>query len=434
MKIAVFGTGYVGCTSLVCLAELGHEVLGIDVSESKVRLINEGLSPILEPGVDELIAKHLRGGRLRASLDIGEAARWADLALVCVGTPSTPHGAIDTSFVERVTVDLAKLRLRENRVIPILMRSTGLPSVHRELIGHVRDAVGASQAAAYCVHPEFLRAGSGIRDFMEPPKIVFGCTDEVVAQLCRGLYPGIQAPTFFTDPMTAALVKYADNCFHAVKVTFANEIGMLAKAQEVDARKVMDLFVADTKLNISPSYLRPGFAFGGSCLPKDLRGVVAWSRQHMLSLPMLEEVLSSNDLQVERVAGHILDNGFRSVGLFGLAFKDHTDDLRESPMVTLAETLLGKGLALRVYDPALSLKRLVGKNLVYALSALPHLEQMLVHDPSDAVSGSHAVVIARAFADVRWSELPWRSDQVVIDLVGKPDLDGIPAQVQGLYW
>lgn len=434
MKISVFGLGYVGGTSMACLAELGHEVVGVDVNPDKVARVNEGETPVFESGVSELLRKHRGKGMIWATTDHAEAVAETEASLVCVGTPSTVHGVIDDRHLITVITQIGEARKRTGKVNSILVRSTALPSIHEHLMATLGEHIGEHQPLAYCVHPEFLRTGRAIEDFMNPAKIVFGCSDEIVAEACRQLYPGIKAAVTFTDPMTAAMVKYADNCFHAVKVTFANEIGMLCRAMNVDSRKVMEVFCQDTKLNISTYYLRPGFAFGGSCLPKDVRAATTWSRQNMVTLPMLDHVLTSNDIQISQLLGRILEDNVQSVGLFGLAFKEGTDDVRESPMVTLSEHLIGKGRKVVIYDPYLSVACMIGSNLSFALRALPHLASILVDDPAEVVKGSQLVIISRDFKEINWTELPWRGEQVVLEVVGTGDFTGIDAKVEGLYW
>lgn len=433
MRIAVLGLGYVGATSMACLAKLGHAVVGVDVSAEKVALVGAGESPILEPGVPELLAEGHRLGLVSATVDSEAAIAEADACLVCVGTPSGPHGAIDARFLVEVVQTIAAVRAQTNRVIPIFVRSTSLPAVHADLI-QVLSTQTRGQPAAYCVHPEFLREGQAVADFFDPPKIVFGCTDETVAQLCADLYPGIDAPTVYPDPSVAAMVKYADNCFHAVKVTFGNEIGMLARSFGVDGRDVMEIFCLDTKLNISAKYLRPGMPYGGSCLPKDLRSIVSWARQNSVSIPMLEHVGASNEHQVQEILSQILQSGQSRVGIVGLSFKDNTDDLRESPMVSIAEHLLGKGRQVRVYDENLAPEELIGGNRRFALASLPHLANMLVKDCADLVAECDVVLVARDLGAERMSTLPWRDEQVVFDLVGLAPDTVKRGRVLGLYW
>ena len=432
--IAVFGLGYVGATSMACLAKLGHRVIGVDVDEAKVEMVGRGESPIQEPGVAELLESAHKAGLIGATSNATVAASQSDLCFVCVGTPSRPNGSADTTFLRQVIESIAQTRLETERCIPIFVRSTALPAIHQELVSLLEATLQTSQPAAYCVHPEFLREGQGIADFFDPPRIVFGCTDPDVERLCADFYPGIDSQVVQTDPATAALVKYADNCFHAVKVTFGNEIGLLANSFGVDAREVMEIFCLDTKLNISPSYLRPGLPFGGSCLPKDLRGVVSWARQESIALPMLEHVSSSNEAQIQQVIANILRAGVQKIGVIGLAFKDDTDDLRESPMVAIVEHLLGKGRSIKIYDNKLIPDELIGANRRFALASLPHLESMLVGDCARLVTDSELVVIARLGLDVDFAALPWRRDQVVLDLAGLPKDMEIAADVHGLYW
>jgi GDP-mannose 6-dehydrogenase len=433
MRIAVLGLGYVGATSMACLAKLGHAVIGVDVSAEKVALVDRGESPILEPQVPELLAEAHASGRVSATADARKAIENCDAALVCVGTPSRPNGAVDARFLIEVLRTIAAVRNRTKRVIPVFVRSTALPAVHEELID-ILLAGAEGQQPAYCVHPEFLREGQAVADFFDPPKIIFGCTDSVAEAACKELYPGFEAPIVMAPPAVAAMVKYADNCFHAVKVTFGNEIGMISRTFGVDARQVMDIFCLDTKLNISPKYLKPGLPYGGSCLPKDLRSVVAWARQNSVSLPMLEHVSTSNESQVQHILAQVLHADRKRIGLIGLAFKDNTDDLRESPMVAMAEHLLGKGREVRIYDENLSPDDLVGGNRSFAMSSLPHLASMLVKDCADLVAGSDIVVVARDIKAARFAALPWRQDQLVFDLVGLTEAAQVQARVRGLYW
>lgn len=433
MRIAVLGLGYVGATSMACLAKLGHVTVGVDVSAEKVKLVGAGESPILEPQVPELLAEAHAAGRVSATTDAAGAIAASDACLVCVGTPSRPNGAVDSRFLIEVVRTIAAVRAKTRRVIPVFVRSTALPAVHGQLIEILRDEA-PGQPAAYCVHPEFLREGAAVADFFDPPKIIFGCTDDVAASAAGALYPGFAAPVVMAAPEVAAMVKYADNAFHAVKVTFGNEIGMLAKTFGVDAREVMEIFCLDTKLNISPKYLKPGMPYGGSCLPKDLRSMVAWSRQNSISLPMLEHVSSSNEIQVQQIIAHVLQAERPRIGLIGLAFKAATDDLRESPMVAIAEHLLGKGRDVKIYDESLAPEELIGGNQRFAMASLPHLASMLVGDCETLVANADVVVLARAMEPAYLAALPWRKDQVVFDLVGLPADASIRAEVRGLYW
>lgn len=436
MKIAVFGLGYVGSTTLACLAELGHQVVGTDTNKGKVDLINAGQSPMVEPGLPELLAKHRQSGAISATTNAKEAFAGAELCLLCVGTPPAADGFVDQRVLEKVVEEIADLRIEFGAVCPMLVRSTALPVVHQDMLTILGGRLAGRQELSYVVHPEFLREGSAIDDFFHPAKIVFGCDGELARQFCEKLYPGIDAPRIFTDPLTAALAKYADNCFHAVKVTFANEIGALCKGMGIDSRKVMDVFCLDTKLNISPIYLRPGFAYGGSCLGKDLSAMNAFGRRSGIRTPMLDNVEESNRNQVRVVADKILATRTRSVGLFGLAFKERTDDLRDSPLVILGSLLQRAGVEIRIYDPTVCATDYSGSHMAFALEHLPDLRRMLSDDAPLTMSSSETIVISRTFPEFRWRDLPWKAGQRIMDLQGRLDLEGVPESVTvtGLYW
>lgn len=427
MKIAIFGLGYVGTTNAACLAKLGHSVVGVDVNTAKVDLLAAGRSPIVEPGVPELISTYFSSGRIAATPSVAAALADADMAMVCVGTPSQQSGALEAKYLRRVTEQIAAERKRLDRVIPVFVRSTCLPDIHAELMGILKAAIG-SQPVAYCVHPEFLREGQAVADFFDPPKIIYGPSDESARAAIAPLYPGIAAPTEIMQPAAAALVKYADNCFHAVKVTFGNEIGLLASSFGVDAREVMRAFCLDTKLNISPYYLKPGLPFGGSCLPKDLRAVNALSVERKLPLVMLDQVMRSNRMQVDAIIERIAAADPRHVTLLGLAFKDDTDDLRESPMVSIFEGLRARGIEVFVFDP------LIGNAVGGTGSSLSaDLQARLLDQASDPVSKSDVVILARRKLGVDLDTLSWPADAVLFDLVGVNLARG-PRKTVGLYW
>jgi len=434
MRIAIFGLGYVGSTTLACLAEMGHTVIGTDPNPSKVQLINQGLCPMVEPGLAELISKHQTAGRISSTTDPAVAFKDADACLICVGTPPLADGFVDQTGLEKVVLEIADLRLASGRACPMLVRSTALPVVHQDVMALLRRRLGGSQALGYVVHPEFLREGNAIEDFFHPAKIIFGCSDEQAKGFCQTLYPTIDAHTVYTDPLTAALAKYADNCFHAVKVTFANEIGQVSKRMGLDSRAVMDLFCLDTKLNISKVYLRPGFAYGGSCLGKDLAAVNAFAQRTGPTLPMLDNVEKSNMNQIRLVADQVLASGAKTVGLFGLAFKERTDDLRDSPLVILGSMLDKAGVTIRIYDPTVCAVAYSGSHMSYALAHLPGLRQMLSDDAPMVINKSDTIVISRSFPEFAWRDLPWRAEQQIIDLNGWLKLEGVPAKITGLYW
>jgi GDP-mannose 6-dehydrogenase len=437
VRISVFGLGYVGAVSSACLADLGHEVVGVDVSAAKVATITSGRSPIVEPHLAERLTAHVASGRLRATTDAAEAVRTTDVALVCVGTPSTASGGIDTTHLDRVCEQIgAAIADQQPEAFHVIVRSTCMPPVHQQLQQILEDATGRrlGEGLGYVCHPEFLREGAAVADFFDPPKIVFGASDPAAAAMCDQLYPGIdEAPVFHVTPEVAALVKYADNCFHAVKVTFGNEIGLMCRHLGVDAHEVMDIFVSDTKLNISPKYLRPGSAFGGSCLPKDLRGLLDQSRLAAQALPMLAGTLESNRIQIEALLHRIVGPDRPSVGIVGLAFKELTDDVRESPMVTLVEGVSGKGHQVRVYDEHLSVNELVGSNLSFAVASIPHLAELLTNDLAAVVAASDVVVVSHRLTPAMWRDLPWRPGVRVIDLANVAELHELPGY-EGLYW
>lgn len=384
VKITVFGLGYVGVVTAACLADDGHEVVGVDVSDDKVGLLNQGQSPIIEEFVSEMVAEGVSTGRLRATTNAEEGLRHAEVAFVCVGTPSKADGSLDLTYVEAVASQIAGHACHRAAPLLVVFRSTMLPgSMNGIVIPKMKDVAGdmIGNRCRVVYHPEFLREGSSVKDFRNPPKIVVGVGDEAeAAPLLRVYderYPG---PRILCGIAVAEMVKYSDNLFHALKITFANEIGQFCLAHGVDSQRVMEIFTQDTALNISPRYLKPGFAFGGSCLPKDLRAFLANARIKALELPMLQGVLPSNRHQVERVLAVVMSLKPKTVGFFGLAFKQGTDDLRESPYVELAERLLGKGLSLTIYDRHVDLSRLVGRNRSYVQEKLPHLAAMLVDD------------------------------------------------------
>ena len=436
MRISVFGLGYVGTVGCGCLAELGHAVVGVDVCEAKVDLVRHGKSPVTERDLPDLLQRAVAAGRLTATADPTAAVHKSEVAMISVGTPSTPSGGITTTYLKQVCRQIGEaLRPQSQDFFTVMVRSTCLPAVHRELQQMLEQFSGRTigETLGYVCHPEFLREGAAVRDFFEPPKIVFGASDEPSRAKCGLLYPGIEAPTFFVDPDEAALVKYADNCFHAAKVTFANEIGMLCRQFGVDSHAVMNIFCQDERLNISPRYLTPGAAFGGSCLPKDLRAILDTGRQSALALPMLSGVLESNRTQIDQLLSRILGPERNPVGIVGLAFKEGTDDVRESPMVAVVEQLSGKGHAVRIFDPSLSVESMIGGNRSFALQSIPHLADLLTDNLQEIVVDSQVVVVSHRLAPEAWSGIEWKKNQRVIDLVNIPALHSAP-RYEGLYW
>ena len=421
MKIAVFGLGYVGVVSAACLVRDGHEVLGVDPNELKGTFLRQGKSPIVEPGLDELIAAAVAAGRLSAGSDPAAAVAQCEVLMVCVGTPGQANGSLDLSYVRRVVEQIGAQLASAATYKLVVIRSTLLPGSMQSLVIPTLEECSRRQAGrdfGVCINPEFLREGSAIYDYDHPPKTVIGASDERAAATVRELYAALSAPLIQTDLRTAEMIKYIDNSWHALKVTFANEVGRLCKAMGIDGRLAMRLFCMDTKLNISSAYLRPGFAFGGSCLPKDVRALTYQGRLLDVDTPVLSSILASNQLHIAHALAMIRASGRRRVGLLGLSFKEGTDDLRESPIVTLAEQLIGKGYELSVYDRNVRLASLVGANREYILNHIPHIGRLMVDRPEQLVENSDVVVVAsaqREFAPLL-EKLP--AGKSIVDLVG----------------
>jgi GDP-mannose 6-dehydrogenase len=439
VRIAIFGLGYVGVVSAACLARDGHDVLGVDPNPVKRDLINQAKSPIVEPHLQELITEVVGAGRLRATDDAVAAVKHADILLICVGTPGSSNGSLDLQYVRRVCQQIGSVLAKEDAYKVVVARSTMLPgSMMSVVIPTLESASGkrAGQHFGVCINPEFLREGTAVHDYDHPPKTVIGANDERAAGPLRELYAKLDAPMIVTELPIAEMVKYADNTWHALKVAFGNEMGRLCKALNVDGRTLMELFVKDTKLNISPTYLRPGFAFGGSCLPKDLRALTYQGRAVDVETPVLSAVLESNDLHIDHAMNMIRATGKRRIGLMGLSFKAGTDDLRESPIVTLAEYLIGKGYELAIYDRNVQLASLVGANKEYILDHIPHISRLMVQEPAQLFAASDVVVLATAEKDFGALAEKHGAGKTLIDLVGVWRLDGLQGRdsYQGIAW
>ncbi len=420
MRLSIFGIGYVGCVSAACFAKSGHQVIGVDVNATKVGIINSGRSPIVEAGIDELIAEMVAAGRLRAVTCSCEAIRESDVSLVCVGTPSNANGSLNLKHVQHVCEEIGAALKNKKERHTVVIRSTMLPGTIESLVvPKLEEHSGkkAGQDFGVCINPEFLREGSSLKDFYAPPFTLIGADTEETASLVSSLYADIQAPLFVTELKTAEMVKYACNCFHALKVSFANEIGNICKAAGIDSHEVMNVFTQDTKLNLSPYYLTPGFAFGGSCLPKDLRAINYKAKQLDVEVPVLSSILPSNRLQIERAVDMVLHTGKKRIGVLGFSFKAGTDDLRESPMVTLIETLIGKGLQLAIYDRDVSLAKLFGANKEYIEREIPHISQLMRASVDEVIDDSEVIVIGNKAAEFRSVEQRTNGNHVVLDLV-----------------
>jgi GDP-mannose 6-dehydrogenase len=420
MNVSLFGLGYVGVVSAACLAEEGHAVVGVDPLASKVDLINRGVSPIVEKDIGELIARHAASGRLRASADARGAVHWSEISLVCVGTPSQSNGSLDLSHVRTVCQDIGHALADKDEFHVVVIRSTMLPGTMRELVIPTLEAASGKRAGldfGVCVNPEFLREGAAVWDYRNPPITVIGESEPRSGARLAELYRGLNAPEVRTRLDVAEMVKYTDNAWHAVKVTFANEIGNLCKKLQIDSHTVMDIFCMDTKLNISPTYLKPGFAFGGSCLPKDLRALNYKARTLDLDLPLLASVLPSNERQIERGYRMITNKGKKRVGFLGLSFKSGTDDLRESPLVEVIERLIGKGYELKLYDRNVHLAALTGANRDYILHRIPHIARLLVPTMEEVLEHAEVLVVGHAAAEFDDIASRLRPDQQVVDWV-----------------
>ena len=432
MKISVFGLGYVGAVTAGCLSHKGHQVVGVDVSPSKAETLNRGEAPIIEPGLEALLKKAVQSGLLRAVTEADAAVAATDVSLVCVGTPSTLTGAIDLRFVRQVTEQIgAALRARP-KSHTLIFRSTMLPGSTRRLVEELLADLAAANRLSIFYYPEFLREGTAVKDFQEPSLAVVGARN--AERPGPALMELFGADAAVVNWQTAEMVKYACNAFHATKIAFANEIGRVGKQVEVDAAAVMALLCRDTKLNLSPYYLRPGNPFGGSCLPKDVRALNQFGRQQGVPLPMLENLLTSNDQHLRSMLQLIESADPNEVVVLGLSFKSDTDDLRESAMVEVAQILLGRGCRLRIYDPQLNLARLVGSNKRVIDTKMPHLASLLHDDLAQAIGQQGLIVAAQRCASIADLAKVVTPEHRILDVNGWPELRSLPAKYEGLCW
>ncbi len=399
MKISVFGLGYVGCTTAVSLVRDGHEVVGVDVSPTKVSMIDVGASPVVEPGLAEVLARAVRSRKLTATMDADAAIRDSEAALICVGTPSGSNGSLDLRAVEAVAEQIGKALRRRGGPFTLILRSTVLPGTTERILIPALRGGRPLPGVEVAVNPEFLREGTALRDYVNPPFILAGCKSDSAELVLREIYREVKGSFIRTSLRTAEMVKYACNAFHALKVSFANEIAEAAAALGADGSEVMRIFAMDRKLNVSEAYLRPGFAFGGSCLPKDVRALLYAARAADVSLPVLGSVLPSNEAQIRRAVNDVLKTRKRRVGVVGLAFKSGTDDLRESALVSLAEALIGKGCDLRILDRGVSLARLTGANRRYIEEEIPHISRLMCDDVRSLLDHAEVLVIGNASAE-----------------------------------
>jgi GDP-mannose 6-dehydrogenase len=438
MNVSVFGLGYVGSVSAASFAGDGHTVVGVDVNPDKVASLNEGRSPIVEKGLDELIARGTAGGRLRATTSTAEAVEATDLSLICVGTPSRRNGSLDLAYLERVCQQIGDALRTKDGYHVVVVRSTVLPgTTHQVVIPGLEAASGKQYGTDFgvTVNPEFLREGTAIHDFRNPPLTLVGHNYRSDAEPTQALYASVAAPVVTTSIRTAEMIKYASNTWHALKVCFANEIGNLCKRLEIDSHDVMDIFCRDEKLNLSSYYMKPGFAFGGSCLPKDVRALQYRAKEVDLDMPVIQSILGSNQLQIRHAIDMVVETGKKKVGLLGFSFKAGTDDLRESPIVILAEALLGKGYQLCIYDRNVSLARLVGANKAYINTQIPHLSSLLCETIDEVLESSEVIVVGNGSPEFADALKRTRPDQIVIDLFrAKVERDDVPGQYTGICW
>ena len=437
MKISIFGLGYVGTVSAGCLAQDGHEVIGVDPVRTKVDMINAGQCPIIEADIGEVISATVKNGRLRATDDHAEAIHQTELSFVCVGTPSQANGNLDLTYIRRVCETIGKTLKNKPARHTVIIRSTILPGTMRQVVIPTIEECSGKRAGVdfgICNNPEFLREGSAVKDFNSPPKTVIGEFDRASGDMLATLYAKLEAPLIRTDLETAEMVKYVDNSWHALKVGFANEIGNLCKSFSIDAHEVMKIFCQDKKLNISPAYLIPGFAFGGSCLPKDLRALAYKAKMHDLELPIMSAILPSNELQVARGLRLIMEKGCKRIGVLGFSFKAGTDDLRESPMIEVIEHLIGKGYDLRIYDKNVSLASLVGANRDFILNHIPHISRLIVSGIDAVLDHAQTVVVGNKDPEFRGVLERLHEGQHLVDFVRITDRRSEHGKYDGICW
>ena len=437
MKISVMGLGYVGAVAAACLAKDGHEVIGVDPQQTKVDLINAGKTPIIEKDIGDIIAEQVAAGRLVATTDVKSAVAATDVSLVCVGTPSLGNGHIDLKYVRRVCEQIGE-GLREHRGHTVVLRSTLLPGSMRGVVIPTLESVSGLKAGrdfGLCINPEFLREGTAVYDYYHPPKTVIGDVGGPAGgDVLEKVYAHLPGPKIRTDFETAEMVKYADNTWHALKVSFANEIGNICKGLGIDSHKLMEIFCQDTKLNLSPYYLKPGFAFGGSCLPKDVRALAYKAKLMDVKVPIIDAILPSNDEQIERGIRAVIEKGSKKIGILGFSFKAGTDDLRESPMVELVERLIGKGYDLKVYDSNVRIASIHGANRDYILNHIPHISKLMVDSIDEVLDHAGTVVIGNGSAEFREVTKLLRDKQQIVDLVRISDTKSVEGVYDGICW
>ncbi len=437
MNISIFGLGYVGVVTAGCLAAKGHKIIGVDVNEVKVQMLRDGVSPIIEKDLPELLEANTKNGNIRATVDTREAILASELSIICVGTPSRSNGCLDTAYLENVCTQIGESLKEKDEKHILVFRSTMIPGTMRDIvIPRIEEASGKKQNEGFfaAFNPEFLRESTAVYDFYNPPKTVVGADSDKVAERVMNIYEEIPGTKIKTKIEVAEMVKYVDNNFHALKITFANEIGMLCKNLDLDSHEVMNIFMQDHKLNISTTYLKPGFAFGGSCLPKDLRAISCLARMHDVETPLLSSIMNSNSLQISNTAKKIISYGKRKIGIAGFSFKEGTDDLRESPIVELIEILIGKGYDLKLYDKNVYLARLIGANKEYINEKIPHISTLMVDSLDDLLTDRDIIIIGNKDKEFQRILTDSRDDQKVFDLVRIGDVADARENYEGISW
>jgi GDP-mannose 6-dehydrogenase len=437
-KVSIFGLGYVGSVSAACLANKGIQVIGVDVNKTKVDLINLGEAVIVEPELKELTSNAVRNGFLRATLDVSDAIFNSDLSFICVATPSKRDSSLDLQYVKRICEDIGRILKEKNEHHILVIRSTMFPGSIRNTViptlEYYSDKLEGKDFSV-CINPEFMKEGSAVYDYYHPPKNVVGTSEQLIKDILSELnYCCTNMPTTFITIEEAEILKYANNIWHALKVGFANEIGNVCKSLKIDSHLVMDVFCKDLTLNLSPYYLKPGFAFGGSCLPKDLRAFLYESKRLNLNLPIINSVLPSNRLQIDKAINMIIEQGNKRIGILGFSFKANTDDLRESPVVELIERLIGKGYELALFDKNISEAKLQGANRDYILNHIPHISQLMVNSIDELLTNSQTIVIGNKASEFECIFDKLRDDQIIVDLVRIRNEPPASKQYTGICW
>lgn len=435
MNISIFGLGYVGAVATACLARSGHRVVGVDTDPAKVNLINSGRSPIIEPELEPMLAEGVKAGRIKATTDHTAALAETDLTMICVGTPSKPTGELDLTFVARVCESIGRALATKTGYHLVVVRSTMLPgSMRGTVIPALERGSGKVAGAGFgvAINPEFMRESSAVHDFYHPPKTVIGALTPKDSETVASLYAGLPGAVIHTRVEVAEMVKYVDNVFHALKITFANEIGALCRPLHIDSREVMEIFCQDRKLNISPAYFKPGFAFGGSCLPKDLRALTRLAQMRDVAVPLLNAVAVSNEHHIQNAWRLIQEQGSKKIGVLGFAFKAGTDDLRESPVVSLVEMLLGKGYDLKLYDASVSLAKLIGANRRYLEQHIPHISGRMVNSIGELVEHAEVIILGNEHEEFFRILPQLRPEQIIVDLTTHAKPVNTPARYERL--